>query len=496
MCVAELFRRGVKRYGMSDFVKKFKNSAYGDFYLAAVAAIVTVAWIAESAEFGFVALVLLACISLVLLDDILPLTAPIFYAMCMIFSSDVADFIFMWPTFIPLGIAVVIFAVRNRSRLRIGKMFFPQLAVSAALLLGGVGVVAVSDYVRALPSVLFLGIGILAIYVLLFQYVKIDEKRDIGLFFSKMLMWFGVAVMVELVVVIIRSGQPPSEWGHMVRDTGWGNENNIATILSLTAPMCFYISTRYRHGWAYVAMGVVQYAGIVLSFSRGGILMAVFTGPACAIYALVKAVDKKITSISYAVIIVALLVCFGLVFDKVMDVFKSLLGQGFGVSGRDLLYAEALDVFTKFPFLGAGVGYNGPNYDINTMQFYWFHSTLFQVLANMGVVGFIAYAYYYIVRFGIAFKGWRNPFNIFVIIAWIGFEGYSMMDTGTFVPFPTMALVMTTAMIMEFTNKAEPMKGEVDEYNRTFKRGAVKAKARYYDSFTPEYARTAEALAD
>ena len=73
------------------------------------------------------------------LNDILPLTAPLFYAMCMIFTDKVEDFIFMWPTFIPLGIALAIFVVRNRARIRLGKMFVPQLLVSAALLLGGAG---------------------------------------------------------------------------------------------------------------------------------------------------------------------------------------------------------------------------------------------------------------------------------------------------------------------------------------------------------------------
>lgn len=474
---------------MKELQRRFGNFAYSDIYLAVVAAIVTVAWAVKSAEFGFVALILFACVSLVLLDDILPLTAPIFYAMCMIFTDQVDDFLFMWPTFIPLGVAVVIFVVRNRSRVKLGKMVFPQLAVSVALLLGGAGTIAASDYLRALPSVLFLGIGVLAIYILLYQFVKTDEKRDIGLFFCKMLMWFGVAVLVELIIVIVRSGQPASEWGHMYRDTGWGNENNIATILSLTAPMCFYLSTRYRHGWAYVLMGVAQYVGIILSFSRGSILMGAITGPVCAIYALVKAVDRRIIGISYGVIIAAVLVGYFAVFDKVNDMFASLMGQGFGVSGRDLLYAEAWDVFTAHPLIGAGVGYNGPNYDINTMQFYWFHSTLFQVLANMGIVGFATYAYYYVVRFGIVFKGIRNPLNVFMLIAWLGFEGYSMMDTGTFVPFPTMALIMTMTMLLEFTNKAAPFRGEVDEYNRFFKRGAVKAKARYYDGFTPEYVR-------
>lgn len=478
---------------MLKFIDAYRKFAYTDLYLALCAAIVTIAWAVQSAEFGFIALVVFACFALVMLDDALPLTAPVFYAMCMIYSDNVGDFLYLWPVFIPLGAAVIIFIARNRGRIKIGTMFFPQLAVSAALLLGGAGVCAVSDYVRALPSTLFLGVGVLAIYVLIYQFIRIDDRRDIGLYFSKMMLWFGMAVLVELIIAIAREGLAPSEWGHFYRDVGWGNENNIATILSLTAPLCFYLSTRYRNGWIYTLAAVAQYVGIILSFSRGSILMGAVTGPVCAVYALVKAVDRKRTGISYGVIIAAVLVLYFAFFGKVNDVFESLLGQGFGVSGRDKLYAEAWEVFLKYPFLGAGLGYNGPNYDINTMQFYWFHSTLFQVLANMGIVGIAAYAFYYFARFRTVCRRLGNPFNGFVLIAWLGFEGYSMMDTGTFVPFPTMTLILVMTAVLEYTNKAAPFKGEVDEYNRLFRRGGAAAKARYYDGFTSAYVRFAEA---
>lgn len=198
---------------MTKFAKKFSQFAYTDFYLFAFAAIVTIAWTVESAEFGFVALALLTCIALVTLNDILPLTAPLFYAMCMIFTDKVEDFIFMWPTFIPLGIALAIFVVRNRARIRLGKMFVPQLLVSAALLLGGVGVCTAEEYLRALPNTLFLGIGVLAIYMLIYQFAGRDDRRDVGLYFSKMLMWLGFAVLAETAVWYIRATSLPRSGG-------------------------------------------------------------------------------------------------------------------------------------------------------------------------------------------------------------------------------------------------------------------------------------------
>lgn len=477
---------------MLTFTEKFRKFAYTDLYLFAFAAIVVIGWTAESAEFGFVALIGLACIALVTLDDILPLTAPLFYAMCMIFTDQVADFAYMWPAMIPLAVAIVIFIVRNAKKMhRPGVMTLPQLAVSVALLLGGVGVCTTEEYMRGLPNVLVLGVAGLGIYLLVYCFQGRDDKRDVGLYFSKMLMWLGFAVLFEIAVWYIRADVPPAEWGQQYRNFGWGIENNAATILSLSAPMCFYLATRYRNGGIYALFGLVQYIGIVLTYSRGGILMAVITGPVCAVCTFLKAVDKKRMGAAYVVIVAALAIFAGVLASEVGDAVKSLFDQGFGPSSRDLLYAEAWRVFTEHPFLGAGLGFNGDYYDINTMQLYWFHSTFFQVIACMGIVGVAAYAFYYIVRFATVFKRIGNPFNLLVLVAWVGFEGYSMIDTGTFVPFPTMALILVMTGILEITNSRPQFTGEADSYNRTFRRGGVAAEARRYGSFTPPYSRAA-----
>lgn len=476
---------------MKTFAEKFRKFAYTDFYFIAYAAIVFIAWTAESAEFGFVAIIALTCLSLVILDDVLPITAPLFYAMCMIFTDQVEDFIFMWPTFIPLGIAIAFFLIRNRTRLRRpGSMTVPQLVLSVVLMIGGLGVCTAAEYTRALPNAIMLGFGGLAIYLLVYCYAGRDERRDVGIYFSKMLMWFGFVVLAEIAVWYIRADLPPSQWGSVARDFGWGIENNASTILSISAPMCFYLAVRYRWGGIYALCGLAQYIGIILTYSRGGILMAAVTGPVCAVVALVKAVDKKRMGMAYAVIIAAGVVAIGVLFDDIAAAIKSLFDQGFGPSSRDLLYAEAWKLFCSHPFLGVGLGYNGDHFAINTMQFYWFHSTLFQVLANMGVVGVLAYAFYYIARFR-TLRKLRNPFNVFMLIAWLGFEGYSMMDTGTFVPFPTMALVLVTAGIAELISSRPQFRGEVDAYNRTFSRAGVAAEARRYDAFTPAYVREA-----
>lgn len=463
----------------SAFTRAMRKFITTDFYFIIVMAIVTAAWILESAELGFIGLIAISSVALLFADDIVPFTANIFGAVLMIYDSEVSTFIDMWWVFIPLGIALIVFIARNvrGKKFKLGKMFFPQLAVTVALFVGGLGVVEKEDYMRALPTVIMLGVGVLAIYLLYVNFAKRDEHRDYGLMFAKIMMYIGLAVCVELIVCIARSGLETAEWHRSYWDVGWGNRNNIATYLLFTAPMSLYLATRYKNsGWIYIILGVVQYACLIMTFSRGGILFGAIGGVFALVMLIVKAPSKKRMLITVGAVIVAIGI-FGIVFrDKISDMFESLFSRGTGLSGRDRLYDEAWELFLEHPILGVGMGYvgTGPS-SLTTMQMYLFHSTFYQVVACMGVVGIVCYLYYYGARFWELFRGIKHKFNLFVLASWIGFEGYSMVDTGTMVPFPNMILVIVTVLILEILPRDDRFEGIPDKYNKTF--GSIDYKA-------------------
>ena len=179
-------RKPRKETKFGNLVRKFITT---DFYFILVTAIVTVAWVLKSALIGFVGLISVSCFALIFADDITPLTVNIFAAFLMIYDNEVSTFLGMWPTFIPLGICLIIFVVRNvgRRKFRLGRMFFPQLAVTIALLIGGLGTISKENYLRALPTALVLGVGVLAVYLLYANFGKRDENTDYGLMVAKML---------------------------------------------------------------------------------------------------------------------------------------------------------------------------------------------------------------------------------------------------------------------------------------------------------------------
>ncbi len=455
--------------GIEPVDKWMKKFIYTDFYMLLILAIVFIAWVTRSATFGFVALILVSSFVLLFADDVLPLLVNIFASMLMIYKDKVSEYVYLWPTFIPLVIAIVVFIVRNvkvkmttpGKKFVLGKMFFPQLAVSIALLLGGVGVIESEAYLATFPITFMLGIGTLAVYLIIRNFTKTDGDFDRTVYFAKMMAYIGMVVGIQLVILIAKSGLPSGEWNTGVNwNAGWGGRNTISTYLVITAPMCMYLFTKHRMGFFYFLMAAFQYVCLLFTFSRGGILFGFIAFVFGLILVVYKAKDRKRQLCYIALTAVILGIVFLALKDTVLGAIKSLIDRGTGLSGRDNLYDEAIVLFKANPFQGAGLGYigYGPG-GYNEMKTYWFHSTLFQVIACMGVLGLLAYAFSYTVKVIILCKNLRSTFNLFAVVTFMGFEGYAMMNTGTFVPFPFAMLIITFMCIIEmFTSNPDTAK--------------------------------------
>ena len=444
-----------------SFVSKF---VYTDFYLALVCVVVFLGWITKCAPLGITGAVILACFALLGADDILPLTVNIFSAVLLVYSYDFSDYTYLWPLAFPLGICFVYFLVRNgKHKFKLGKMFFPLLAVAYALLLGGVGTLVKQDFIRALPDYAMLGLGVPAVYILYNHYLKRDDKRDVPLYFSKTMMYLGLVMSFQLITVIAQSKVPVSEWYNVIWDVGWANRNGLATYMIFTAGMTMYLSTRYRQGWIYIALGIFQYVCLVLTFSRGGIIFGIISGFIALIFTIIKAPNKKLHFFYIGLVILGVLIIYLCLMKQINTMFMALIDRGSGTSGRSNLYKEAWELFKAHPLFGVGKGYLGSLTRPSAIGIYWFHSTVFQIIACMGIMGIAAYAYFYAVRLKILFKNIKNSFNLFCLAVMIGFEGYSLINTGTFVAYPCMALIIVMTLLLERTQK--DFSGFVTPYN-------------------------------
>lgn len=431
---------------------------YSSLYPFLITLIVTLCWAMEWEIPGMITLLWIACFILFFLKDTTPLL-PLIFSVAMLFPKSVDPLSYGWQVFlflIPLPIAIVYHVIKYRSKWKLGKQFYPQLCVSIVLLLGGVGVIALKDYMRGFTFALLLGFVILILYAILYQYTNPPKYVNLKRYLAVALIAAGAICVFEQAIHYFRNPELIFH-AEISPSLGWAVANNTGTILLLTIPMCLYMAVTSEHPFVYLLGALLQTVTLIMTWSRGAVLVGAVTVPMALIYSCVKAQNKKRFFISCGVLLAAFLILFGTKFDEIIIMAKSMINQGMGSSGRFELYEEAWDCFIKSPVFGAGIGHNGPNFEIEVMPMYWFHSTFFQIIGSMGIVGLAAYVYSYVVRFSIILKR-KRPFNNFILISMLGFEGYSMIDTGTFVPVPFMLMIVLITMVLEFINRAEDEK--------------------------------------
>ncbi len=437
------------------WLKKF---FYSDAYIVVLAAAVFAGWYTKIPLVPFLLGSLLAMTALITLDDFMPMMPVILFAPCIFATKDPAEYWLQALGFLPLVFGLIFHFVYYRPEPKKMRMIVPQLLIAAAMLLGGFGVIPRENYLGTLAYNIMLGFLPLAFYLLNGLYSKKNEYVGFGRYFAKVSVWYGILLGAEVVATYIIKQPALDKLGAgFAVDLGWGIDNNVATILLLASPMAFYLASVDKYKVFYTVLGILNFAFTIITFSRGGILF----GTAGAIVTVLIALktnfgkDRLKIFIPCAVAVAAVAAVYIAFMDDInAHIVKLINIDDTGVSGRDKLFAEAIDAFRSNPWFGVGLGFDGEYYNQPVgMNFYWFHSTLFQILGCTGIVGLIAYGIFYIVRYGIVLRRIEtNKFALYAFIGFICFEAYSFMDTGTFIPYPIMVYAMLMNQIVEFTN--------------------------------------------
>ena len=438
-----------------EWLKKF---FYSDAYLAIIGILIIVAWYTKIPIIAFLPASILVMTALIVLDDFSPMLPIILYAPCIFQTKDPAPYWWQLVGAIPLVIGLVFHFVYYRPKRAKLRMVIPQLLIAAAMLLGGLGSISKEHYLGTLTYNVMLGFLPLIFYVVMAIYSKPNKYNDFAKYFAKVSVWYGILLGAEVIAMYIMKSPDLNKLGAgFAIDLGWGIDNNVATILMIASPMAFYLATTDKHKVFYTVLGILNFAFTMITFSRGGILYGAVGAVLSGLIALKINSGKARLKIFIPMLItvVGLLTVYLIFMDPINTHLLKLINvDDHGISGRDDLYREAVEVFKANPIFGAGLGFDGEYYaQPEGMYFYWFHSTFFQILGCTGAVGLAAYAIYYVVRYAIVFRHFeRNTFAQFAFIGLLCFEAYSMMDTGTFIPYPIMVYVMLLTLCIEQTN--------------------------------------------
>ena len=396
-----------------------------------------------------------------LTDAMLPALLICVFATRCYNSADA--FFALVPWFIPPVVGVILHFVLYAKRLRftVGSSFYGLCAVTLAVTLGGLGTISAGEYFAggALFYVFALGIGMVLFYLLLKANSDGDSPRDVaravyvmGLFACFCVLRFYAA-----------------DWETVLATHGFvefQSSNNLATLLMIAMPIpLFYASRRYVD----ILSVVLMYVCIILSGSRGGLLMGtaefILIFFAFAIYEkrLFNRILYAVLGISFVVIIVKLIpeiaafckIDLGPVGDgethSLLDYAKKLKDYFMrdGEARMSLLDRVKVD-FRSNPVFGVGIGYTGNSDIYNPVKgaMNWYHMWFAQVIGGLGVVGILAYGYQLVWRVVLFFKN-RSLLHFAFLMSYMGLFLMSQVNPGEFCPMPYAALAMTYFAVME-----------------------------------------------
>lgn len=183
--------------------------------------------------------------------------------------------------------------------------------------------------------------------------------------------------------------------------TGWGMYNNMGCLLAMMIPFAFYLATKYRKGWIGTVVGTAFLIGVILTCSRGSILVGTAIYGFCILAMLRYANNRRANFIALITSVVSLLLIIVLFHKQLLLLFSTLLGKGMDPSTRDSIYRNGLRLFSENPIFGisfyppAGVSW-GWSTAPGFAAFFpprW-HNTFVQLLASCGVLGFGAYLWH------------------------------------------------------------------------------------------------------
>ena len=155
------------------FFSKFKNwFLYGAFFPVFVGMITTLSWINNIPLFGLAVLVLIASYVFVTQKDMTPIL-PMLMCVIMIFRTlDTAYTVWLYVILAPAVISILIRVFKYREKPIIGRLFFPLVAVSLALALGGIFSPYIENYFFGLASIIALGPVLIIIYLFFIAFNK------------------------------------------------------------------------------------------------------------------------------------------------------------------------------------------------------------------------------------------------------------------------------------------------------------------------------------
>lgn len=452
--ISWLSLRLVETKKFQSISQKAEEFFYSNLYIALITIIGIIGFVLRVEIYSIFAIILIVCLSWIFCEDIMPsFVAVAILAMAPLARHGEVNF-FNSLYYAPIIIvpSFIFHIIAFPPKIKLNRFFYTTTAVAIAITLGGLFYLKASEYfsMPALYYVIGLGFGMVFIYLVLQAYIPKDQAK-IADYFARMMVGIGIMGIAMIIFGYI-SNKDLFERGLSRLANGMQWRNNLSNNLLLSMPFAFYLATKGKHSTFYFVVGILQYLAMVLSLSRGGMIFGSLVFPFVLVITLIIAKkDRKKLFISLFIIVGLIVLVY---FIWARPLFKNVLEhlEVRSNEARTLLYKLAYRNFLEYPIFGKGLAYNGGMYYYpQPWCIYWYHSTLFQILGSLGIVGLLAYGYQEIMRFNSLIRV-KSRFNLFALLAMVGFAGYSMVNVGYFAPLPFVAMVVHLFLVVERYN--------------------------------------------
>lgn len=279
---------------------------------------------------------------------------------------------------------------------------------SFIVFLGGIGsILKEGDILPFLSSIRF-SKHILFVFSAFLIYKLYRPSLDILITYTGYVS-LGMVIVLFLSDVFFNPQFPSSRWGGMFLGfETYGFPNSIAVFYSFY--ICFILILLFAKKRMLIIPMLLLILGIIFfTFSRSGWVTALIVLLPVMIYSSLK--SRRLILINIC-LLVFLVICISFFFDKLFPIIEpwmykvdTITGKDITVSGRDLIWNEAIKLiydqplfgYLFFPFSNYVSGYDTP------------HQQYLEILYKMGLVGFSFYFLYLFYLYLVFAKaGWNG----------------------------------------------------------------------------------------
>lgn len=410
---------------------------FSDWYIVFVAAVVFISWISNSLAVSLSILFIVMTYVLYTQKTMLPLVPMLIMFSFMLplnFELSPSGTAGYWYLGIVGALPVsgfFFFFIKNKVRFKKSRFLIPCLVFCAALICSGL---FAGVYLHGVNLMMIWQQSLIYLFLVLILFNGI-EKLDFQ-YLAKCLFAAGLVIATQVLTLYLKADSIKAALNtKLTTETGWGMSNTVAAVLAMCVPAAFYLASKSKLNYIFLAGAVYFILGVLFTLSRGGVLFMTLLLP-FSVYYCFKQTQKElrkaaaVTMLSSLALVAVTLLIF---WEDLNGVILNPLQKGLDDSFRFDIYKEAIKVFTEHPIFGVGWAYRhrqAPHYT----DFYAMHSTVFQYIASGGIVLTLAAIWFFGKRY-MAFYADFKPHHVFFLLSLLVHDLYGLIDNTATLPY-------------------------------------------------------------